>query len=66
MDWSTVLITADARKHYPEPRWVAVGTIHGQIHTLVFCLEGNGTRIISLRRSNRKERLAWQANRTPT
>jgi uncharacterized DUF497 family protein len=66
MDWPTALITPDFRKHYPEPRWVALGLIRGEIHTLVFCFEGNGTRIISLRKPNRKERLAWHANRTRT
>jgi uncharacterized DUF497 family protein len=64
MVWSTALITGDFRP-YPEPRWVAVGMIGGELHTTIFCFESGGVRVISLRRSNRKEKRAWHANRTP-
>jgi uncharacterized protein len=65
MEWSSALITGDFRRRYPEPRWVAVGLIRAEIHTVVFSFEPVGIRVISLRRSNRKERRAWHANRTP-
>jgi uncharacterized protein len=66
MEWSTALITGDFRRAYPEPRWVAVGRIRSELHTVVFCFEPSGIRVISLRRSNRKEKRAWHASRTPT
>ena len=65
MDWTTVLIRVDARKRYPEPRYLATGLIQGEVHAVVFAFEDSRLRVISLRKANRKETRLWRASRAP-
>lgn len=54
-EWETAQIAADSRKRYGETRFNAVGYIGQRLHTMAFTLRGNAVRIISLRKSNRRE-----------
>ena len=58
-DWETALVLADVRFDYPEPRLVALSLIGSRVHTLVFTIERRAVRVISLRRSSRKEALRY-------
>lgn len=54
-EWETALTAEDTRRHYGETRYVALGLIGGRLHTMVFALRGQVVRVISLRKSNRRE-----------
>ena len=40
---------------YGEMRWRAIGYIGEHLHTVIYTVRGDNTRIISLRRANAKE-----------
>lgn len=54
-EWSTATIFADSRRPYGESRWLALGTMSGRVHAVVFTARGDRIRIISARRANNKE-----------
>ena len=53
--WETSLITLDDRFDYGETRYVAIGVIGKRLHVVVFADRNSVTRIISLRKANKKE-----------
>jgi uncharacterized DUF497 family protein len=55
LEWETVLVRADVRFSYPEPRMVAMGLIGPRLYVLVFTVERRGLRAISLRKANNRE-----------
>ena len=57
-EWETAVIEFDDR--HGEPRWIARGFIGVVLHTVVFTLREDYTRIISLRRANRRERREYE------
>jgi len=59
-DWDTATITNDERLDYKEIRYIAQGYIDSRLHILVFTLRGVRVRIISLRKSNARERKAYE------
>lgn len=64
-DWTAALIVEDARKHYPERRYQALGLLGEQLHMLVFTPRGATVHVISLRRANRRERTSYAAQTEP-
>ena len=58
-DWASAVVREDRRQSYGEPRWGAQGLIDGVVHTLIFTMRAGNVRVISLRRSNSKERTAY-------
>jgi uncharacterized protein len=54
-EWETALLIADQRKRYPETRFQAIGYIGNRLYVMIFCLRANEIRIISLRKTNRRE-----------
>ena len=46
----------DARRAYGETRFTVVGTIKGRLHVAIVTLRGEVTRVISLRKANKRER----------
>jgi len=54
-DWDTAQIREDDRFDYPEQRFEATGYIGRRLHVLIFCLNGEKTRLISLRRAEKYE-----------
>ena len=52
-DWATAVVFASLGR--PEPRLGALGAIGDRLHFVVFSVEHRSTRIISLRKANRKE-----------
>jgi uncharacterized DUF497 family protein len=58
-DWENALLADRTRQSDGEQRYAALGLYEGKIHTVVFAKRGLNIRIISLRRSNRKEEQAY-------
>jgi len=54
-DWGTARITQDVRFDYGEPRFQATGYIGMRLYRMIFCLRGDKTRVISLRKANPRE-----------
>ncbi|OFX13877.1 MAG: hypothetical protein A2516_01475 [Alphaproteobacteria bacterium RIFOXYD12_FULL_60_8] len=65
-DWDDALTVQDDRRDYPEVRYVSIGALQGELVVCVWCYRDGGTRIISLRKANNRERKrydkAMQAN----
>ncbi len=51
-----ILVIKDDRRDYTEDRWLAIGSIRGDIYACVYTERAGWQRIISLRPANRKER----------
>lgn len=58
-DWDSVRVCVDDRKDYGEIREIALGIIGSQLYCAVFVQRSETLRIISLRKANRKEVLAY-------
>jgi uncharacterized protein len=54
-DWAEARIEPDTRRDYGEPRFIATGLIEGRLHVMVFARRGDATRVIGLRKANRRE-----------
>jgi uncharacterized protein len=63
-DWGTAQIEQDIRKHYPEPRFVAVGYLALRLHVLCFTPVAGGIRVISFRKANKREVKDYDQTRT--
>jgi len=50
----------DDRREYGEIRMIATGEIAVRVHVCVYTMRGDGFRIISLRRANRRESDAYR------
>ncbi len=59
--WETAVIEPSPR--YGEMRWRAIGYIGEGLHTVIYTVRGDNTRIISLRRANDKEVRTYDAER---
>ena len=58
---SPMLVRADLRKDYREPRWQAIGVIHGRLMVVAYTRRDPDTiRIISLRKANSREKTLFQ------
>jgi uncharacterized DUF497 family protein len=64
-EWDSALLREDRRRSYDERRWGAQGLIDGVVHTLIFTRRLGKVRVISLRRANRKERMAYAKAKSP-
>jgi uncharacterized protein len=62
-DWATAMTEVDARRVYGEERLRSVGLIDGRMFVLIHTRRADATRLISLRRANRKEILRYGAAR---
>lgn len=58
-DWDSAVYLIDDREEYGELRELAIGFIGVRLHTLVFTRRGTTIRIISLRRSENKEKAIY-------
>jgi len=54
-EWSSAKIEEDQRSDYGERRFKATGYIGLRLHVMIFCPRGTMTRIISLRKANKRE-----------
>jgi uncharacterized DUF497 family protein len=64
-DFETAVVRADARKAYPEPRFVALGFLDARLHVLCFTPIAGGIRVISFRKANRREEKDYEQASTP-
>ncbi len=61
--WDTVLEVQDDRKDYGESRWIALGLIGLRLHTLIYTKRNVTIRVISLRKSNVREVIAYESQK---
>lgn len=54
-EFESALFEADTRRDYGEARIRAFGYLDGRLHVLVFVETTGGIRVISLRKTNRRE-----------
>jgi hypothetical protein len=55
LDWASAVIEQDSRFEYGELRFIALSPLDGRVYTVVFTVRNPNIRIISLRKSNKKE-----------
>jgi uncharacterized protein len=60
-DWGRAVLLLDRRRAYGELRFLAYAPIDGRLHALVFTRRGSVRRIISLRKTNRREQEAFES-----
>jgi uncharacterized DUF497 family protein len=60
-DWENALIADRTRHGDGEQRFAALGLYAGKMHTVVFTKRNRNIRIISLRRSDRREERAYES-----
>lgn len=58
--WHSALVIEDRRKDYAEHRYKAQGFIDGRLHVLIFVIRNKTCRIVSLRKSNARERSFYE------
>ncbi|MEM6635990.1 MAG: BrnT family toxin [Pseudomonadota bacterium] len=58
-DWETADVVRDQRRDYGEERFVGTGVIENRVHIAVFTIRAGRVRLISLRKANRREVLAY-------
>ena len=54
-DWETAIYYEDNRTDYPEDRIIALGFLGVRLHVICFTPIDGGVRIISFRKTNRRE-----------
>ncbi len=54
-DMATAVVIPDLRRDYGEPRFWLVAMLFERVHIAVVTPRGSDTRVISLRRANRRE-----------
>lgn len=53
--WSDELLVEIYAPHPVENRGIVIGQLHGKLWTAIYTMRGNAVRIISVRRSKKKE-----------
>ena len=59
LDWNTALTWFDARRTYGEPRQCALAVLGDRLYFVAFVDRGECRRIISLRKTNNREKLLY-------
>lgn len=59
-DWDNALTAEDARLEYSETRFISIGYMDENIVVCVWCFRDDTTRIISLRKANKRERKRYE------
>ena len=55
LDWDSALVTADKRRDYGEPRYIALAPHQGRLYCVAYTERDAQHRIISLRKANHRE-----------
>ena len=58
-DWLSALDRADPRDYVTEQRRVSVGYLEGRLIVVAYTLRDGNIRIISMRKANKREQLAY-------
>lgn len=59
-EFETAVFKQDTRRDYGETRIRALGYLDGRLHALVFTETAQGIRVISFRKANKREVLAYE------
>ncbi|MGO8954433.1 MAG: BrnT family toxin [Rhodomicrobium sp.] len=60
-DWANSVEVEDDRFDYGEDRYVAIGWLGGELHSVTFTCRGDIIRIVSLRKSDKRDRKFYAA-----
>lgn len=60
IDSDSVIVKADLRRDYGEERLLQFGLIDGRLHVAVITKRNGRTRVLSLRRANRREEKRYE------
>ena len=60
VEFDTAVFKQDTRRDYGEIRIRALGYLDGRLHALVFTETAQGIRVISFRKANKREVLAYE------
>lgn len=63
-DWSTAFIWEDTRFSYGEPRFCALLSVNGRLHSVVFTPRDGATHVISFRKSNKREERKYETGKS--
>jgi uncharacterized protein len=55
LEWDTAVVVEDTRKDYGETRLRVLALLAGRLHVVVVTPRGNGLRVISFRKANKRE-----------
>ncbi len=55
LDWEMAIIEQDSRFEYGEVRFIGLSPLDVRLYTVVFIIRSPNIRVISLRKSNKKE-----------
>lgn len=62
-DWASATVEPDERQDYGELRLKALGRIGGRLYVMAFTRRQGETRVISLRKANKREQRYWESQR---
>ncbi len=60
LDWDLMLSTVDARRDYGEVRHVGYAPFEQRLYCVVYTVRGQETHIISLRKTNEREKSTYE------
>jgi len=63
-EWNTAHIERDMRHDYGEQRFKATGYLGTRLYRVVFCMRNTKTRVISLRKANKREERNYAQTQT--
>jgi uncharacterized protein len=66
LDWQLGVTRPDDRRSYQELRYIRYALLNGRLHTCAFTYRLDTIRIISLRKSNRRETVKYGQTETNT
>jgi|APSaa5957512622_1039677.scaffolds.fasta_scaffold10096_3 uncharacterized protein len=61
LDWATSITYEDARKRYPESRFITLAFLDNRLHVICYALIEGGIRVISFRKANKREQKAYES-----
>ena len=60
LDWETSKTYEDARKKYPERRFVTLAYLNNRLHIVCYTPIEGGIRVISFRKANKREQKTYE------
>jgi uncharacterized DUF497 family protein len=62
LDWTKEVVWQDARYNYNEVRMSGLVPLEGKVYAVVYVLRAESTRMISLRKANKREANHYEKN----
>ena len=62
LDWANEMVWQDVRQNYNEVRMSGLVPLEGKVYAVVYVLRAESTRMISLRKANKREAKRYEKN----